>query len=241
MRTETKVVQVANSPSEINAINASQALWGWSVMSVQITDRKTVYDGDTTGYVDELGVHTTTQRITETANYATITYTRDLDAPNAKELSRLETEYEKQTGIAKLYGIEHLDETYISKWPEENEWYQRYKKKEKMKGTAYTAAFGIGIATAVIVNGLLPFGYDSDSDMMIILAVVVALLAGLGGGLVLWMLAKKIFSDDSQTPARLERIKQLIEEAKAEQNAKYSEAMALRASLVKQAQALQGD
>jgi hypothetical protein len=238
MRTETKVIQVANSPSEINAVNASQALWGWSVMSVQITDRKTVYDGDTTGYVDELGLHATTQRITETVNYATITYSRDLDAPNTAELRRLEKEYNDQTALATMYACTSPDESYLSYWPEEQAWYQEYHSKKKEKTKATKVSIMIGIVANFIFGQLFPFNYSSTGTLII--SVIVQILAIMGTVLFIWGFIRKKYPKDPQAPARLAKILPLIEEGKERCKAEYNEAMALRASLVKQAQALQG-
>lgn len=248
MRTETKVIQVANAPSEINAVNASQALWGWSVMSVQITDRKTVYDGDTTGYVDELGLHATTQRITETANYATITYSRDLDAPNTAELRRLEKEYENQTALAAMHSMSRTDEEYLQDWPEDLEWYQKYQRNKAEKGKSLINSFTFipGVFTLLILlpqfmNSLKNTGDGETAILMLVMMVTVFLFAAV----VSFRHFKRYreimqFINDPQTPTRLESIRQHIEAAKAKDKANYDEAMSLRASLVKQAQALTG-
>lgn len=242
MRTETKVIQVANSPSEINAVNASQALWGWSVLSVQITDRKTVYDGDTTGYVNELGLHATTQRITETANYATITYSRDLDAPNVEELRRLEREYENQTALAAMYLCERKDEEWLEDWPEELAWYQDYQSKQAEKAKALIPTIIVACLPFSILSPMLS-AVASKSFSLLDVLLIVCVPA-------LWLIfclkyVKRFLElrkhlNDPQTQARLAQIRQHIDEAKAQYRAQYSDAMALRASLVKQAQALTG-
>lgn len=242
MRTETKVIQVANSPREINAANASNALWGWSVMSVQITDRKTVYDGDTTGYVDELGVHATTQRITETVNYATITYVRDLDAPNAAELRRLENEYNNQTGMAVRYGMERSDEDYLSRWPEELAWHQDYQKKNRENRTYFwllvRGALGVLLLIALVPVAMSQ-GWIPRNDSSLILALGLPTIGLIG--IVAWKkyATLQAYLKDPQIPVRLEKIQQLIREAKAADKAQYDAAMARRAAIVKQAQELQ--
>lgn len=239
MRTETKVLQIANSPSEINAVNASQALWGWSVLSVQITDRKTVYDGDTTGYVNELGLHATTQRITETANYATITYSRDLDAPNTAELRRLEKEYENQTSLAAMYAVSTEDESYLTD-TEEREWYKNYQAKSQEGYHIGSVAILYAVIAAVILltNSVNEY---STGEMVLLLAVVALLfVAYMTKG---FFDHKKTlaFVNDPQNKSRYTELVQRIEEGKAKQKAGYDEAMALRAALVKQAQALTGN
>lgn len=239
MRTETKVIQVANSPSEINAANESHALWGWNVLSVQITDRKTVYDGDTTGYVDELGVHTRTQRITEAVNYATITYSRDMDSPLNAELRRLEKEYNIQTGTAILLSCACEDDAYLQYWPEEQKWFQEYHSKKKAKAKAVKISIIIGVVAFLVFEQLLPFDYSSTGAL--ILSVMVELLAMAGFSLLIWMFLKKKYPKDPEAPAHLQKIPALIEEGKTRRQAEYDEAMALRASLVKQAQALTGN
>lgn len=93
MRLETKFVQVPNNPKTINAINNLAAVWGWTVQSIQVTDSKVSYEGDSYGWVSSYGAHVTREIITEHTNYASITYQRDMDSPKYAELSRLEAEY----------------------------------------------------------------------------------------------------------------------------------------------------
>ena len=93
MRLETKFVQVPNDPQTINAINNLAAVWGWTVQSIQVTDSKITYEGDSHGWVSDYGAYIQTEIITEHTNYASITYQRDLDAPSYKELKALEDKY----------------------------------------------------------------------------------------------------------------------------------------------------
>lgn len=241
MRTETKVIQVANTPSVINDANASHALWGWSVQSVQITDRKTVYDGDTTGYVDELGVHATTQRITETVNYATITYVRDLDDPNTPELRRLEQEYASQTAMAAAHLIERSDVECLGDWPEEKEWYREYQ--DKRYACEWTFKGGIYFAILAVVAFVIVIVYPKEHTPIGELAVVIGLvlLVACGSAFCFWKHGnQKKFLDAPQTKTRLAEVRQHIEEAQAQYRAKYDEAMAARAAIVRQAQAITG-
>ncbi len=95
MRTETKVIQVKNDPKVINDVNSEAAIWGWSVLNLQVTDQKIVKEGDSHGHESFWGDKyvTTTEVITEHINYATITYRRDLDDPKTKKLADLESDY----------------------------------------------------------------------------------------------------------------------------------------------------
>jgi len=97
MRIDTKVIQVSNVPSLIQTRNEMEAVWGWSVLSIQITDQKTVKEGDSYQRESFFGdkLITETEVITEHVNYATITYQRDLDDPISKQLADLEAEYHK--------------------------------------------------------------------------------------------------------------------------------------------------
>ena len=240
MRTETKVMQVANSPSEINAINASQALWGWSVLSVQITDRKTVYDGDTTGYVDELGLHATTQRITETANYATITYVRDPDDPNTPELRRLEQEYENQTVLAAMCSCTSTDDSYLSYWPEEQAWYQEYLKKQQKKKETRSTVISSSIVYVPFLFIALYVARFSIPGALVVVALIALIL---GVSLLPYRKSVKAleeYAKDPQIHARLEQVNQHIEEGRVRRKAEYNEAMAARAAMVRQAQAITG-
>lgn len=95
MRTETKVIQVRNNPQVINEVNNEAALWGWSVLNIQITEQKIVKEGDSHGRESTWGDKyiITTEVVTEHINYATITYQRDLDDPTTKKLADLERDY----------------------------------------------------------------------------------------------------------------------------------------------------
>ena len=107
MRLETMVRQTVNDPDSINNQNRFYACWGWNVLSVQITDNKVVYDGNshTVGSSemfinDGIGFgsassQTVTERITEHTNYATITYQRDMDAPNMDKLLTVQKKYDE--------------------------------------------------------------------------------------------------------------------------------------------------
>ena len=95
MRLETKVIQVPNDPRQIDDTNKVMDVFGWTVQGIQITDRKTVREGNSRGRIDNDGIHVETDVYTEHANYATITYQRDLDDPAIKKLASLEKEYDE--------------------------------------------------------------------------------------------------------------------------------------------------
>lgn len=97
MRMQTEMIQVKNDPKIINEVNSNAAIWGWSVLNIQITDQKIVREGDSKGglqqgfFNDKYVV--TTEVITEHVNYASITYQRDLDDPRTAKLAELEKAY----------------------------------------------------------------------------------------------------------------------------------------------------
>lgn len=95
MHIETKVIQLANDTTAIQQRNESEALWGWSVLSVQITDQKVIKEGDSHGHESYGGDKyiVTTEVVTEHTNYATITYQRDLDDARTAKLVELEKQY----------------------------------------------------------------------------------------------------------------------------------------------------
>ena len=93
MRLETKFVQVPNDPSTINAINNLAAVWGWTVQSIQVTDSKVSYEGDSYGWVTDYGVYVRKEIVTEHTNYASITYQRDMDIKNYTQLCAYEESY----------------------------------------------------------------------------------------------------------------------------------------------------
>ena len=96
MHNETTVRQVPNNPKTIDRTNNFMDTWGWNVLNVQITDRKTIHEGNSKGRIDDSGIHVETEVYTEHANYATITYQRDLDDSTIKELARLERKYNEE-------------------------------------------------------------------------------------------------------------------------------------------------
>lgn len=83
---ETKVVQMSNDPSVINALNNLHGAFGWMVINTQITNSQ-----DSRIYQSAPNTITTE---TTTINYATITYQRDREMPHYEELSKLEDEYD---------------------------------------------------------------------------------------------------------------------------------------------------
>ncbi len=111
MRTETKVIQVQNDPKTINEANTEAAIWGWSVLNIQITEQKIVKEGDSHGRESVWGDKyvTTTEVITEHINYATITYQRDLDDPTTKKLADLERDYNHRETIEETWFLGEND------------------------------------------------------------------------------------------------------------------------------------
>ena len=89
--TETKIVQVDNDPSVINATGEFWATFGWSIANVQIThsqDTRTYTKGFADYYTGMKTVETTT------INYATITLQRDKGISNYHQIAALQKEYE---------------------------------------------------------------------------------------------------------------------------------------------------
>lgn len=113
MRLETRFVQVPNDPQTINAINNLAAVWGWTVQSIQVTDSKISYEGDSTGWISDYGAYVQMQIITEHTNYASITYQRDMDDPKYEKLSFLEEKYNKCDDISFLTDDEETQKKKI--------------------------------------------------------------------------------------------------------------------------------
>ena len=87
--TETKIVQVENSPSTINSMNNTWGHFGWSVLNVQVT-----HSQDSRTYTRGLDYFTGDKTVeTTTINYATITYQRDKEMYNYRKIVALENEY----------------------------------------------------------------------------------------------------------------------------------------------------
>ncbi len=101
---ETKIVQVDNTPERINGMNEAFALFGWNVLSIQVThsqDTRTYTKGFLDAYTGDKTVETTT------INYATITYQRDKHMKNYAELCELEKEYDELVdSLPDLNGVE---------------------------------------------------------------------------------------------------------------------------------------
>lgn len=92
--TETKIIQVENSPTVINQSNENYGSFGWNVLSVQVThsqDTKTYTKNLSDLYYGDKTVETTT------INYATITYQRDKELPNRNRILELESDFEAQS------------------------------------------------------------------------------------------------------------------------------------------------
>lgn len=106
--TETKIIQVQNSPEIINNANTEWGQFGWSVLNIQIThsqNTKTYTKGLMDYYYGDKTVETTT------INYATITYQRDKTISNYHKIVELEKEY---IDIAeKLISCYEINETKV--------------------------------------------------------------------------------------------------------------------------------
>lgn len=85
---ETMVRQTRNDPEAIAADNHAQARFFWGVKNVQITHFKDSHN-EFTDYGSAIEVKT----ITETTQYATITYERDTRMPYYEEVKDLERRY----------------------------------------------------------------------------------------------------------------------------------------------------
>ncbi len=138
MRTETKVIQVQNDPKVINDMNTEAAIWGWSVLNVQITEQKIVKEGDSHGRESTWGDKyiTTTEVITEHINYATITYQRDLDDPTTKKLADLERDYNHRENAELTWFLGDNDNTVYKECQE----ILKKKARDKLFGKIFLGA-----------------------------------------------------------------------------------------------------
>lgn len=93
-RTETKIIQVENTPTVINQNNENYGCFGWNVLSVQVT-----HSQDTKTYTKTLSDLYYGDKTVETTiiNYATITYQRDTELPNRNRLLELESDFAAQS------------------------------------------------------------------------------------------------------------------------------------------------
>ena len=86
---ETKMIQVANEPSNINEVNNEWGSFGWSVLSLQIT-----HSQDSKTYSRGLDFFTGDKTVETTEiNYATITYQRDKKMDNYAQIQALVQQY----------------------------------------------------------------------------------------------------------------------------------------------------
>jgi len=86
---ETKTIQTKNQPSMIDSVNKRNGHFGWNVQSIQITHVK-----DSHLEFQERTWDVEIRSVTETTEYATITYTRDRALPRLAELRDMESKYE---------------------------------------------------------------------------------------------------------------------------------------------------
>lgn len=93
MRLETRFVQVPNQSKYINSLNELARVFGWNVHSIQIIDRKHSFVNGSHGISTDYGVFMFSNVVSEEANYANITYQRDLDMPEYSKLKALEDQY----------------------------------------------------------------------------------------------------------------------------------------------------
>lgn len=151
MRLETKFVQVPNNPATINAINNFAAVWGWTVQSIQVTDSKITYEGDSYGWVSDYGAHVTTQVITEHTNYASITYQRDIEDAKYEKLKFLEEKYNQCDSISCLTDEEETEEQQIME--EFNKKHSTFKKL--FIAAIITTIWGLSVLTMFIKAPIL--------------------------------------------------------------------------------------
>ena len=105
---ETKTIQTANRPDMIDLTNRRNGYFGWNVQNVQITHVKDSHLEFQQNIWD-----VTVRSVTETTEYATITYTRDRSLPRLQELRALEEKYE---------GLEREMEKQLEKRYVKNRW-----------------------------------------------------------------------------------------------------------------------
>lgn len=109
MRLETRFVQVPNQPKYINSLNELARVFGWTVHSIQIIDRKHSFVNGSHGISTDYGVFVFSNVVTEEANYANITYQRDLDMPEYSKLKALEDEYNECDAFSYLSNEENRE------------------------------------------------------------------------------------------------------------------------------------
>lgn len=96
---ETKIIQIDNDPSVINAVSDLWGMFGWNVSNVQIThsqDSRTYTKGFSDYYLGMRTVETTT------INYATLTMQRDKGIANYQQIAELQEEYDNLTAALGL-------------------------------------------------------------------------------------------------------------------------------------------
>lgn len=143
MRLETRFVQVPNNPQTINAINDLAAVWGWSVTSIQVTDSKVTYEGNSHGWVSDYGAYIEKEIVTEHTNYASITYPRDMDDPHYRQLVALEAEYD---------ACDQEDDLTDEQWAT----IFKYEKTQKLLKNTFLGALILSFALSVFAIPL-PF------------------------------------------------------------------------------------
>lgn len=93
MRLENNFVQVENNPVVINKVNSVAAAFGWTVLSIQVTDTSVAYQSGAFGWTTEFGTFVNSTFTIKRTTYASITYQRDMDDPKYSQWVELESEY----------------------------------------------------------------------------------------------------------------------------------------------------
>ena len=202
MRMQTEMIQVKNDPKIINEVNSNAAIWGWSVLNIQITDQKIVREGDSKGglqqgfFNDKYVV--TTEVITEHVNYASITYQRDLDDPRTAKLAELEKAY---------YSCEKADYLSREEANAKKEAQDVLNRKDRIKLFAKISF------CAAIVNFIILFFIDSI-DLVDILLIPFILFLLLGVFLRIYAIVSPAFRAADKKDYELVRENERRREAK---------------------------
>ena len=165
MRLENNFVQVENNPVVINKVNSVAAAFGWTVLSIQVTDTSVAYQNGAVGWTTEFGTFVNSTVTIKRTTYASITYQRDMDDPKYSQWVELESEY---NAIEEKNFFTQQDEDAIRK----------HFTGEMLK---YAVIF---LIASVLCNFIL---YQVDDPLMIVACIIVMVSAVICLGLKAYM------------------------------------------------------
>ena len=151
MRLETRFVQVPNQPKYINSLNELARVFGWTVHIIQVIDRKHSFVSGSHGISTDYGVFMFSNVVTEEANYASITYQRDLDMPEYSKLKALEDQYNECDAFSYLSNEENNEFLTIQKE------FDGLRKASRVLSVFFLILALILLFFAVKMQTLLPF------------------------------------------------------------------------------------